>query len=119
MAQLGPAKHTRPERAFRMALVRARIRHKLHIRWGPHNRWVADFIVRGAIVDVHGSHWHGHRSKMRTMSAYWRAKIAANRARDRRKRRFAKANGLRYIVIWDREVSGAIDLERLMRRGSS
>lgn len=124
MAQLGPSKNTRPERSLRMMMVRGGMTFSCQSRWGPAGRWTVDFLILGCLVDVHGLHWHGRPSKMSRMSKFWRDKLEANRARDRKKVKWAKENGLTYLVLWDYEVVGKerlsgqmiIDLIRFERR---
>jgi DNA mismatch endonuclease (patch repair protein) len=59
---------------------------------------------RRVAVLVHGCFWHGcsrHRTVPKTNAAFWSAKIAANRARDRRMRRRLAAAGWSAIEIWE------------------
>lgn len=104
MAVIGPSKGTKPERTVKMALVRNRIKHKEQVPFGPHGRWKADFAVGDIMVDVHGTHWHSSASKMNDMSWFWQNKIRTNRNRDRRKRDYCRKSGIRYIVLWERDV---------------
>jgi len=121
MARIGPSAGTRAERVLRMMLVRSRSRHALQVKWGPGDRWCCDFKTHGVLVDVHGHHWHARTSRMRQMSEFWREKLKKNRARDRRKVRYARENGIAYAVIWEHElrpdgVFGGTNGHRLLKR---
>lgn len=104
MARIGPSTGTRAERVLRMMLVRSRARHRTQVKWGPENRWCCDFKVGAVLVDVHGHHWHARTSSMRRMSEFWREKLRKNRERDRKKVRYARENGIAYVVIWEHEL---------------
>lgn len=59
-------------------------------------------------IFVHGCFWHGHGCKRgarspRANAAYWAAKIARNRARDRRNAAALRKAGWRVITLWDCE----------------
>jgi DNA mismatch endonuclease (patch repair protein) len=59
-------------------------------------------------IFVHGCFWHRHRGCPRTTTpkrnrAFWLAKFRANVARDRRKTRALRANGVDVLVIWECE----------------
>lgn len=113
MAELGPSSGTKAERAFRMIMVRNGIRHRSQVRWGPDGRWRCDFKVLGVLVDVHGSHWHGRRSRMTTLSPYWRSKLEANLARDKLKAKHARQERIPYAVFRDWEILSKDRRERL------
>lgn len=54
-------------------------------------------------VFVDGCFWHGcprHGTWPKTNAAFWRKKILANRARDRRVDRTLRARGWRVVRIW-------------------
>lgn len=104
MAKLGPSKHTKAERVLRMLLVRHGLRHQSQVKWGPINRWSADFCVMGVMIDVHGFYWHHKNSRMRAMSEFWQRKLKTNRKRDAEKVAYAASNGIRYLVLWDYEI---------------
>jgi DNA mismatch endonuclease (patch repair protein) len=76
--------HTAPERALRSATWRLGLRYRI----APNNvpgRPDLTFSGRLVAVFVDGRFWHGKKlstSRLAEMSAYWRAKIARNVARD-------------------------------------
>lgn len=68
-----------------------------------------DFVFRHLRVAlfVDGCFWHGcpkHATQPKTNAAFWRDKIAANRARDRRVTRVLRALGWRVLRIWEHEL---------------
>jgi DNA mismatch endonuclease (patch repair protein) len=77
------------------------------------------FKNRKIAVFVHGCFWHGHPgcAKARipkTRTEYWRAKIIANKSRDRRVETKLRKLGWRVFVVWQCRI-GPARLERLYR----
>lgn len=75
----------------------------------------------GWALFVHGCFWHGHTrcalSRLpRTNRSFWREKIAANRARDRRKERELMRLGYEVHTIWQCEIADDVRLDRLAGR---
>ncbi len=69
-----------------------------------------DFVFpkRRLAVFVDGCFWHGcpqHATKPRTNAAFWRKKLAANRARDRKVNRALRAAGWRVVRLWEHELA--------------
>lgn len=68
-----------------------------------------DFVLprlRAALF-VQGCFWHGHGCRSRTPHthrAYWLAKLARNRRRDRRVRRSLNRLGWTVVVVWECQV---------------
>ncbi len=65
-----------------------------------------DFVFRKArlVVFVDGCFWHGcprHYTRPKSRRAFWDAKIAANKARDRRIDRALRGAGWRVLHIWE------------------
>jgi DNA mismatch endonuclease (patch repair protein) len=65
-----------------------------------------DFVFRKErlVVFVDGCFWHGcprHFTRPKARRAFWDAKIAANRARDRRIDRALRAAGWRVLHLWE------------------
>ncbi len=65
-----------------------------------------DFVFRlqRLVVFVDGCFWHGcpaHYTRPKARRAFWDAKIAANRARDRRIDRALRAAGWRVLHLWE------------------
>lgn len=102
--------NTAPELRLRHALFAAGLRYRLHARHLPGR---PDLIFPGARVAVFcdGDFWHGRNWKQRSTklaagsnAAYWLAKIAANRNRDRRHSRKLRAMGWTVIRVWESEI---------------
>ena len=82
-----------------------------------------DFVLprfRTAVF-VHGCFWHGHDCKRgarapKDNAAYWQAKIARNRTRDRAVLRQLTAQGWRALVIWECHTKDAAALAQRLRR---
>ena len=67
------------------------------------------YISRKLAIFVHGCFWHGHDCARgarapKTNAAYWRAKIARNRARDLKTLAAYAAMGWRALVIYECEL---------------
>ena len=59
-------------------------------------------------VFVDGCFWHScpkHRTKPANNAAFWRKKLAANKARDRRVTRTLRRMGWRVVRIWEHELA--------------
>lgn len=97
---------TGPELAVRRALrAEGLTGYRLHRADLPGRPDVA-FIGRRAAIFVHGCFWHGHDCPRgarapKTNAAYWRAKIARNRARDAAALAALEAQGWRALVVWE------------------
>ncbi|MBI5766364.1 MAG: very short patch repair endonuclease [Verrucomicrobia bacterium] len=71
-----------------------------------------------AAVFVDGCFWHGcprHATQPKTNAAFWREKIAANKARDRRVNRALRAMGWTVVRVWEHELRRR-DEAKLVRR---
>lgn len=72
-------------------------------------------------VFVHGCFWHRHTCRFgavepATRPEFWRAKFAANVARDRRVCRALRREGWRVIVVWECQTRDKVKLaSRLLR----
>jgi DNA mismatch endonuclease (patch repair protein) len=108
MAGIGPA-NTRPELTLRRALHAAGWRYRLHDRALP-GRPDLVFPGRKAVVFVNGCFWHGHACHLfkwpQTREEFWRAKIGANVARDRRVRVQLREAGWRVAEVWECTLKG-------------
>ncbi len=65
-----------------------------------------DFVLpsRRLAIFVDGCYWHGcpkHYTRPKSNRAFWDAKIARNRRRDREVNRLLKARGWRVLRIWE------------------
>ncbi len=105
---------------LRAMLVRAGVRG--WIMKSPKEIGSPDFVFPRAkvVVFVDGCFWHGcprcgHIPK--TNRAYWIAKIAQNRSRDRRLRHAARACAYKTVGIWECELKRrpAVCLSRIRR----
>jgi DNA mismatch endonuclease (patch repair protein) len=111
------SKDTRPEVLVRSALHRLGCRFRLHRSDLPGSPDVV-MPARQTVVLVHGCFWHGCRKCDRgtrvpkTNTAFWLAKVAENRRRDRRVKRLLRQAGWRVIVIWACETQNATKLAR-------
>jgi len=59
---------------------------------------------------VDGCFWHGcplHATKPRNNAAFWRRKLAANKARDKRATRTLRRTGWQVLRIWEHELAKA------------
>ena len=79
-----------------------------------------DFVFQGVrlALFVDGCFWHGcpkHATKPKNNAAFWRKKLAANVARDRRVNRALRAAGWRVLRIWEHELTRKSQ-PRLLRR---
>jgi DNA mismatch endonuclease (patch repair protein) len=92
----------------RMAKGAARIRHSSFVI-GPF-RVRADFVFPKpeVAVFVDGCFWHGcpkHCNQPANNRAFWRRKLAANKARDRRVSRTLRKEGWRVVRIWEHDLA--------------
>jgi DNA mismatch endonuclease, patch repair protein len=98
-------KNTSPERAIFAELRRRKANYAKHVKNLPGR---PDVVFQRArlVVFIDGDFWHGWRFPLwqHKLSAKWRNKIAATRARDQRN--FAKLRrlGWRVIRIWEHQV---------------
>jgi DNA mismatch endonuclease (patch repair protein) len=69
------------------------------------------FPGRAKAIFVHGCFWHGHdcargAREPKANAAYWRAKIARNRARDAKSMDALAAAGWDALILWECELKG-------------
>lgn len=108
---------TRAEVLVRSYLHRAGLRFKVNDRSLPGS---PDLVLPKfrCVVLVHGCFWHRHggcryATTPTTRAEFWRAKFAANVARDHRTRDALHQMGWRTLVIWECEVGEIDNLDRL------
>ena len=99
------SRDTKPEIALRKALFGMGLRYRVNVRRLPGSPDIV-FAKRRAIIFVHGCFWHGHDCKRgarvpKSNSAYWRRKIAANTARDKKNVAALQKDGWRVKIIWE------------------
>jgi len=107
MAQV-KSRNTKPERVVRSLLHRLGYRFTVN---GPKNRQLPgkpDIALprHRLAVFVHGCFWHRHpacphATTPKSNQAYWEAKFARNRERDRENQRALQALGWRWLVVWE------------------
>jgi DNA mismatch endonuclease (patch repair protein) len=100
---------TAPELKLRRGLHRAGFRYRLNNRSLPGSPDLV-FHKHRAVIQVNGCLWHGHDCHLfrqpRTNPEFWRAKIDANRERDRRNRVLLKDLGWRLLEVWECAMKG-------------
>jgi DNA mismatch endonuclease, patch repair protein len=111
---------TKPEEEVGAELRNLGIRYRCNVRTLPGSPDFANKSQRWAIF-VNGCFWHRHEGCVRTTTpkqnrAFWRAKFAANVARDQAKTGLLRARGFKVIVVWECE---AVEPERIRRRLTS
>lgn len=79
------------------------------------------FPSRKAVIFVHGCFWHGHGcprgARMpKSNVAYWSAKIARNKTRDRDQLSKLRKAGWRCLVLWECEIVNERRLAARLRR---
>jgi DNA mismatch endonuclease (patch repair protein) len=107
------SKNTAPERAVRAAVCAAGFARRYRLN-GAHLPGRPDLVftsLRKAIL-VHGCFWHGHDCKRgargpKDNAAYWRAKIARNRARDEAALSALTSAGWAALIVWECETRDA------------
>jgi len=111
---------TSAERAVRSVLHHLGLRFRVHNRDLPGSPDIANRSGGWAIF-VHGCFWHRHSGCPRTTTpkrnrAFWEAKFAANRRRDRRVIRELRERGFLVATVWECEAEQRDVLERSLRR---
>jgi len=113
---------TAPERAVRAAACESGYARRYRLN-GAHLAGKPDLVFSSLrkVVFVHGCFWHGHDCRRgarapKDNAAYWQAKIARNRTRDRAVLRQLTAQGWRALVIWECHTKDAAALAQRLRR---
>ncbi len=114
------SKNTTPELAVRKAAHAAGLRFRLNRADLPGKPDLV-FPASKTALFVHGCFWHGHDCPRgaripATNRAYWQAKIARNRTRDKASLAALKKLGWRGQVIWECDTRDAAALSRLIIR---
>ena len=102
------SRDTSPERAVRALLRPMAPGYRLHRVDLPGKPDIV-YASRKRAIFVHGCFWHGHDcargARMpKTNTAYWRAKIARNRARDEKTLAACVTMGWRTLVVYECEL---------------
>jgi len=113
-------KDTAPEIAVRRTLVALGLRYRVRNRDLPGSPDIAN-RSGGWAVFVHGCYWHRHlgcprATTPRRNASFWRAKLAANVARDRRAAATLRRNGFRVLIVWECQTVQLNSMSRLVRR---
>lgn len=98
-------RNTMPEIRLRKELWRLGIRYR--IRNALPGRPDLVIVARRVAIFVDGCFWHrcpDHAVEPKTRREFWKQKLAANVARDRRADRDLRALGWRVVRIWEHEV---------------
>lgn len=102
------SKDTKPELLVRRAAWAAGFRYRLHKKGLPGHPDLV-FSSLSTVVFVHGCYWHGHTCQggrvPRGNSAFWSAKFASNKKRDRRNRDQLRRLGWDVYTIWECSLS--------------
>jgi DNA mismatch endonuclease (patch repair protein) len=113
-------KDTKPEMVVRRLLHTMGYCFRLHRRDLP---GTPDILLPGrrAVMFVHGCSWHRHEGcRLATVPAtrrdFWEAKIAANKARDRRAMARLRRDGWRVAMVWERRTRKPVGLHGRLRR---
>lgn len=111
---------TEPELLLRKHLTAWGVRYRICPQSLPGRPDVANSARRWAVF-VHGCFWHGHRgcglaTLPKTNTEFWRAKLSANRTRDRRKRLALEAMGFYVVEVWQCQLRDLRVLRRIRDR---
>ncbi len=103
------SKHTCLELLVRRGLYGMGLRYRLHLTKLPGTPDI--FISRHNVaVFVNGCFWHGHNCQLfkwpSSRADFWRKKIEANQARDRKNYAALKKAGFRVLTIWECSLRG-------------
>ena len=103
-------KDTKPEMLIRRGLHARGLRYRLHDR-SLSGRPDLVFPRYRTTVFIHGCFWHAHGCALSKLPAtrqdFWRTKLAANAARDRKAVDALQAAGWRVLVIWECALRGS------------
>lgn len=110
-------RRTGPEEIVAGILRALQVGYRRNVRSLPGSPDFANKQRRFAVF-VNGCFWHHHRncrrgSVPRTNAGFWKAKFAANRARDARSIRSLRRLGFHVVLIWE---CATVNPERLEKR---
>jgi len=97
--------NTGPEVLLRKALWRLGFRYRLTVSLPGRPDLV--FPRFGAVLFIDGCFWHGcpkHLQWPKNNASFWKKKILANRARDKKVTRLLERDGWRVIRVWEHEI---------------
>ncbi|KAB0670607.1 DNA mismatch endonuclease Vsr [Oryzomonas sagensis] len=112
------AKNTSPEMVVRRLVYGMGYRYRIHVEGLPGK---PDLVFAGSrkAIYVNGCFWHGHEGCRyaglpKSRVAFWAAKIARNRARDRENVSAMEADGWRVLTIWQCELKNREKISELL-----
>ena len=113
-------KRTKPEMAVRRMLHALGYRFRVNMRGLPGSPDIA-FTKRRKVIFVHGCFWHRHpecryATEPKTRVPFWKAKFAANVARDHRKEAELLELGWEVKTIWECETRQPDTLRELLEQ---
>ena len=114
-------RNTKPELTLRLLLREAGYPgYRLHWKKAPGRPDVA-YPGRRVAIFVNGCFWHQHpgcakATMPKRNGDFWRAKLAANRARDAAKANALRARGFRVVTIWECETTDPARVRRRLGR---
>lgn len=112
------SKDTKPEWAVRRLAFAMGFRYRLHDKRLPGKPDLVFPRLR-KVIFVHGCFWHGHgygagRKPPATHAAFWAAKMARNKARDRRDLSALWKAGWQTLVVWECETKDPARLRTIL-----
>ncbi|MDE2017752.1 MAG: DNA mismatch endonuclease Vsr [Hyphomicrobiales bacterium] len=113
------SRDTGPERAVRKLAWSIAPGYRLNRRDLPGTPDIV-YVSRRLAIFVHGCFWHGHgcarSTEPKTNRAFWRDKIARNRARDARVAAKLRRAGWRVVTIHECALDRSASVEAKLRR---
>jgi DNA mismatch endonuclease (patch repair protein) len=111
------SKNTFPELLVRRLLHAKGYRYRLHKADLPGTPDLV-FPSREKVLFIHGCFWHGHHCARgsrvpKTNTEYWTHKISRNRVREKAAKRALRAQGWKFLTVWECQLK---DIEKLTQR---
>jgi DNA mismatch endonuclease, patch repair protein len=111
---------TAPELIVRRALTALEMRYTTHNHDLPGSPDLANRSRRWAVF-VHGCYWHRHKgcrkaTTPKTNTAFWLAKFAHNRQRDKATAAELRRLGYDVLIIWECEAEAPLTLAQHLKR---
>jgi len=102
--------NTAPEREFRRALHQAGLRYRKDQKPEQALRCTADIVFpkQKTCIFIDGCFWHGcrfHFECPKVHGSWWKEKIQANRARDKRQTLYLRKSGWTVIRVWEHAIN--------------
>jgi len=109
---------TAPELIVKRKLRKLGLRFRCHLASLPGSPDIT-LLERRVVIRVNGCFWHGHRCRRGRLPAsnraFWRAKIARNRLRDRQTRTQLRCLGWKVLTVWECQLPSMTAKEILRR----